>query len=52
MAPDHKAVILSINLNDEFKRGPGLWKFNNTLPQGESQLKLIKDFQYQYIMQK
>ena len=28
IAPDHKAVFLSMNLNEEFKRG---WKFNNTL---------------------
>ena len=31
IAPDHKAVFFSIYLNEEFKRGPGLWKFNNTL---------------------
>ena len=31
IAPDHKAVFFSINLNEEFKRSPGLWKFNNTL---------------------
>ena len=23
IAPDHKAIFLSMNLNDEFKRGPG-----------------------------
>ena len=42
-APDHKAVFLSMNLNEEFKRGPGLWKFNNTLFQDECYLQLIKD---------
>jgi exonuclease III len=36
IARDYKAVFLSMNLNDEFKRGPGLWKFNNTLLQHES----------------
>ena len=41
IAPDHKAVSLSINLNEEFKRGPGLWKFNNTLLQDECFLQLI-----------
>ena len=25
IASDHKAVFLSINLNEEFNRGPGLW---------------------------
>ena len=51
IAPDHKAVSLSINLNDEFKRGSGLWKFNNTLLQDECFLQLIKDY-YPCILQK
>ena len=51
IAPDHKAVFLSINLNEEFKRGPGLWKFNNTLLQDEWYLQLIKDY-YPCILQK
>ena len=51
IAPDHKAVFLSINLNEEFKRGPGLWKFNNTLLQDECYLQLIKDY-YPCILQK
>ena len=51
IAPDHKAVFLSMNLNEEFKRGPGLWKFNNTLLQDESYLQLIKDY-YPCILQK
>ena len=33
VAPDDKAVPLGINVNEEFKRMPGLWKFNNTLRQ-------------------
>ena len=28
--PDHATVILSFQVND-FKRGSGLWKFNNSL---------------------
>ena len=28
IAPGHKAVFLSMSVNEEFKRGPGLWKFN------------------------
>ena len=51
IAADHKAVSLSINLNEEFKRGPGLWKFNNTLLQDECFLQLIKDY-YPCILQK
>ena len=51
IAPDHKAVFLSINLSEEFKRGPGLWKFNNTLLQDECHLQLIKDY-YPCILQK
>ena len=42
---------MSINLNEEFKRGPGLWKFNNTLLQDECYLQLIKDY-YPCILQK
>ena len=51
IAPDHKAVFLSMNVNEEFKRGPGLWKFNNTLLQDECYLQLIKDC-YPHILQK
>ena len=40
-----------MNLKEEFKRGPGVWKFNNTLLQDESYLQLIKDH-YPYILQK
>lgn len=51
IAPDHKAVFFSISLNEEFKRGPGLWKLNNTLLQDEWYLQLIKDY-YPCILQK
>ena len=40
-----------MNLNEEYKRGPGLWKFNNTLLQDECYLQLIKDC-YPHILQK
>ena len=30
-APDHNAIFLSIGVKSEFNRGPGFWKFNNTL---------------------
>ena len=51
ITPDHKAVFFSISLNEEFKRGPGLWKLNNTLLQDEWYLQLIKDY-YPCILQK
>ena len=51
IAPDQKAVFMSINLNKEFKRGPGLWKFNNTLLQVGCYLQSIKDY-YSCILQK
>ena len=38
VAPDHKAMFLSMTLDDEFKRGPGTWKFNNPLLQDENYL--------------
>ena len=31
VAPDHKATFLKINVRSELKRGPGTWKFNNSL---------------------
>jgi len=51
IAPDHKAVFLNMNLNEELKRGPGLWKVNSTLLQDESYLQLIQDY-YPCILQK
>ena len=49
IAPDHKAVSLSINLNEEFKRGPGPGP--GPLLQDECYLQLIKDY-YPCILQK
>ena len=51
IAHDHKAVFLSINLNEKFKRDPGLWKFNNSLLQDDYYLQLTKDY-YPCILQK
>ena len=31
ISTDHKAVFLSVEIDDAFKRGPGTWKFNNQL---------------------
>ena len=43
--------FLSMNVNKEFKRMPGLWKFNKTLLQDESYLQIIKDC-YPHSLQK
>ena len=40
-----------MNVNEEFKRMPGLWKFNNTLLQDECYLQMIKDC-YPHSLQK
>ena len=31
VAPDHKATLFSFNIRSELRRGPGTWKFNNSL---------------------
>ena len=41
-APDHKAVKLKLNSPNN-KRGPGLWKFNNSLLDDESYATLIRE---------
>jgi len=41
VAPDHKAIYLSVEINDAFHRGPGTWKFNNKLLEDEKYVQLI-----------
>ena len=41
-APDHKAVKLKLNSPNN-KRGPGLWKFNNSLLDDERYATLIRE---------
>ena len=41
IAPDHKAIFFSFEIQGEFKRGPGLWKFNNQLLAKRSSRNLI-----------
>ena len=31
VAPDHKATFVKIDVRSELKRGPGMWKYNNSL---------------------
>ena len=51
IAPDHKSVFLSAEIKSEFKRGPGLWKFNNTLLEDKNYKELIM-FYYPQIVEK
>ena len=39
---DHSTVVLSIKIN-EFKKGSGLWKFNNSLLKDSEYIKTIKN---------
>ena len=41
IAPDHKAIFLSFEIQGEFKRGPGSWKFNNQLLEDQDYINLI-----------
>ena len=41
-APDHKAVFLSLKIDQTFKRGPGTWKFRNRLLKDDEYINLIK----------
>ena len=43
IAPDHKAIFLSIAINNAFQRGPGTWKFNNQLLEDENYVQLISE---------
>ena len=43
IAPDHKAIYLSTEINDEFHRGPRTWKFNNQLLEDENYVQLITE---------
>ena len=52
IAPDHKAMYLSVEINDEFHRGPGTWKFNNQLLEDENYVQLITECQLPRILAK
>ena len=51
IAPDYKSIFLNIEIKSEFQRGPGLWKFNNSLLEDENYKELIA-FYYPQILQK
>ena len=42
IAPDHKAIFLSIEIDQAPARGPGNWKFNNTLLKDNDYINLIE----------
>ena len=42
IAPDHKAIYISLSWSSETPRGPGLWKFNNTLLNDEQYIAMIR----------
>ena len=41
IAPDPEAIFLGMELQSELKRGPGKWKFNNALLEGQDYIDLI-----------
>ena len=41
ITPDHKATFLSLEIQGDFKRGPGSWKFNNQLLEDENFVQLV-----------
>ena len=41
IAPDHKAIFLSIEIDTNLKRGPGCWKFNNQLLAEDDEYKKV-----------
>jgi len=41
LAPDHSLIYLSLNLPEETPRGPGFWKFNNTLLEDNEYIEKI-----------
>jgi len=53
VAPDHKSIFLGIELKSDLKlrRGPGTWKFNNTLLDDKNYVDLIR-FLYPQILEK
>jgi len=51
VALDHEAIFLGIELKSEVIRGPGTWKFNNSLLEDENYVILI-NFIYPQILEK
>ena len=43
IGPDHRAIYISLSWTTEKSRGPGLWKFNNTLLKDEHYVSKIRE---------
>ena len=43
IAPDHRAIYISLSWTTEKSRGPGLWKFNNSLLKDEHYVSKIRE---------
>ena len=43
IAPDHNAMYISLSGSSESPRGPGVWKFNNTLLKDEEYLECVRE---------
>ena len=43
VAPDHKAIYISLSWSNPTPRGPGLWKFNNSLLNDEEYVNKIRE---------
>ena len=43
IAPDHKAIYISMSWTNPTPRGPGLWKFNNSLLNDEEYVNKIRE---------
>ena len=42
IAPDHRTVYLSLSLPESSRRGPGFWKFNNSLLDDDEYLDMVR----------
>ena len=51
ITPDHKSLYLNLEIKNEFKRGPGLWKFNNTLLEDKNYKQFVT-IKYPQILEK
>lgn len=43
IAPDHSAIYISLSWSSKTPRGPGIWKFNNTLLNDEQYVAMIQN---------
>ena len=46
IAPDHCAVYIILSIPEINSRGPGFWKFNNSLLADDEYLEMVRDQSY------